>query len=100
MSKQTPRKAAMDALSAGRVSAISIVEDDGYSAFRILVNFKHTDGHDYCYQSKPFSGTDYQDLAKEAAKRIERMGLPRKYVVQWVENHFERSKIDFAHLFG
>jgi hypothetical protein len=100
MNDSTFREAAMKGIAEGRARKVSIVEDEAYSAFRIQVWFKHTDGEEYCYQSKPFTGIDYQDLAREAAKRVERLGVPRRFVLQWVGNNFEKAKIDPSRLFA
>jgi hypothetical protein len=96
----TCREAAMLALAQGRAKRIDLMEDDGYLAYRIQVWFTHTDGEEYCYESKPFSGKGYQGLAHEAAKRVERLGIPRQHVATWIRNHFEKEKIDFTKLFG
>ena len=99
-SNGTFREAAVAAIADARVLKIDLEEDEAYFGYRIIVIFRHTDGKEYCYRSKPFCGESYQDLACEAAKRVERLGIPRKHVSSWIGNHFEKANIDFSRLFG
>ena len=90
----------MRALAEGRATRIDLMEDEAYFAYRLQMWYRETNGEEFCYESKPIRPQNNLELAQEAAKRIERLGVPRKYVKQWVESRFKNAKIDLSKVFN
>lgn len=94
------RPAAVKALAENRIHSIRVDYDDYTYEYRLVVLFRDAPTGPLCaYTSKPFPNGSYQEIATEAARRVERLGASREDVKQWIQTQFDPSKIDLDALF-
>lgn len=94
----TLREEVMDALKAGRKRKFTIINDSVHNT-RLEVFFMDENGKPKRYLSQPFDDGTYQELARQTARKIERLGLSREEVTALVGRLLNPKDLDMSALF-